>query len=377
MKKKTKSMKQRSMIYKGKIMITLFCWLSYTVTFGQSYSDNQTITRKYKVNASTTIDITNKYGKIHIVEWEKDSVQFEIELSARSSDMSRLYSMIEDIDFDFTETSHYISVKTIIGSERSGFISDLKKLARSFLSSDSQLKIDYTILIPSYVDLRIDNKYGDVYVDDIKGDLNLKVSNGDFKANNLKGNTEIDMKFCNNADVNLISNGRLTVYYSDININKADQLTINSKSSKLAIEHVDMIKMNSRSDKYHISNINFLYGETYFTDIWCYKLIDEISINTKYGDLNLEYISKDFSFINIDARYSDVNLFFERNSSYNVDINHTEKTLHFPKEISNLREQQLEEDKTRFLTYGTIGKGQAKSKVRVNAEEGVINIYHK
>ena len=62
------------------------------------------ISKSYKVNSSTTIDIFNKYGKVHVVTWDKDSVKFKVNLTIQTSNESKLTKLKQNIGFDFTGT---------------------------------------------------------------------------------------------------------------------------------------------------------------------------------------------------------------------------------------------------------------------------------
>lgn len=357
------------------ILLFLLIYFLYTCGFSaEIHTASKKIERTFKVSPATTVDITNKYGKIHIIHWSKDSARFEINVTARSDEKDKLKKLLDNVSFDFTGTQYYVTAKTIIGTNRSNFLDDLKQIRESIVSSESGVKIDYTVMLPNYVNLKIDNRYGDVYADDIKGSFNLNLTNGDFNINSISGDTKMDVKF-GNGDINTINNGHLTIAYGELEIKKAEQLDINSKSSKINIGKIHVLKIQSRRDKYYIDNIDFLYGETYFSDVWPYLLNKEISFNMKYGNLNMKSINKTFSFININSQFTDLNLYFQKGSSYEIDITHKNNMLNFPEEISNLQKQALESDSKQFLTHGTIGKSKPTAKVRIKGEGS--NIYIK
>ena len=208
--------------------------------------------------------------------------------------------MKKDVDFEFTDTRYYITANTRFGSPGGNFFSDLKSLSGSLLSSKNEVRIDYTVLVPPGLNINLSNKYGDIYIDDMKGSVSINLSNGDIKANSLLGETSISLNF-GNGIVNELSNARLNISYADIEIQKAGQLRIESKSSKIRIREVEILDAESRRDKYTISRIDNLFGESWFTDIWLYRADDEINFNPRYGALKVDSIPEDFSFININT----------------------------------------------------------------------------
>lgn len=359
------------------LILIIILILGFSTVNGQSFTDTKQIVKSFKVKTTTKIEVYNKYGKIQVIQWDKDSVKFNIMLVAKSDDAKDAQNLLNNVDFDFTNTSYYVSAKTKIGADRKGILSDIKLLKENLISNDNKVKIDYTLFVPSYVNLKLYNKYGDVYVDDIKGDFELELSNGDFKANDLTGSSEIELKFCNNVDINSMTSGRMNISYSEVNIKVAKQINLSSKSSKVVIDKIDVLKIQSRSDKYYVAKATHFFGDTYFTDITLNYLEKELSITTKYGNLNIESISKTFSFVNVNSKITDMNLFFEYGSAYQLDITHKDNIINYPKNLANLTKQTLDENEEKYLTYGTIGQNASGAKVKIEGEKSVISIFHK
>ena len=197
-------MKNRYMNYKN-ILLALLAVIWVNPFFAQMFTEEKKIVKSFKINTSTTVEVTNKYGRIQIIPWDKDSVSFEIDLFIKSDNLSRLQKVKNGIDFEFVNTKYYVLAKTNFENQYNGFISELKELSKDFTEIFSgaqyQVKINYLVMIPEYINIKVENKYGDVYTDNLKGDLTLDVSNGNFKANSLSGNNNIYLKF-GNASIN-------------------------------------------------------------------------------------------------------------------------------------------------------------------------------
>jgi hypothetical protein len=343
----------------------------------QSY--HYEVTKKYKISRSTTVDIYNKYGKIHVISWEKDSVLIRVSLNINSSEESKLKKLKNSIDFDFTGTSYYVNAKTVLGSDNRGFFTDVMDLAGKIISTDNNVTIDYLIMIPSYAHLKLENKFGDIYVDDITGSLNVTLANGDLKANRLRGKSTINL---NTGDgvINYIKDGKINIAYSTFEVKDADKLIIDSRSSNINIDHVNYIKANSRRDKFYLPSIADLYGESYFSDFNITNLSHELNFNFRYGDLTINLIDKHFSFININSEYTDLDLIFASGAVYDIDVTHSEEVvLTYPVRYARLQDKVINEDQKQMLTFGTIGYGKPTAKVQINAptRKCVINIIHK
>lgn len=343
---------------------------------GQEYSKK--IVRSFSVNNSTTVDIYNKYGKIHIVTWEQDSVMFNIDLQIKASSDSRLNKLKSKIDFDFTGTDYYVIARTKIGNSSNNIIDDLADIAGSIMPGDNRVTIDYLVMMPKHINLKIENKFGDIYIDDLNGNVNLTLSNGELKANELNGNTVVTLS-SGDAIINFVKDGNLLISYSDFQIKNAENINIESRSSRINIEQAGFVKLKSRWDKFYIPEVSDLYGESYWSEFNIYKLTHELNFNFKYGNLNIDGIQRGFSFIQINSEYTDLDLIFERGSVYDIDITHHEDvTLNYPRQLAKLQNKEIDSADKQVLTYGKIGVGTSGSKVKISApKKCTINIVHK
>lgn len=372
-------MKYRHMNYRI-LLIALLAVSWVSISSAQVFTEEKKIVKSFKTNASTTIEVSNKYGRVQIIPWDKDSVRFEVDLFIKSDNLQRLQKVKNSIDFEFINTKYYILAKTNFEDQYNGLISELKQITKDFTDffggTQYQVKINYLVMIPRYINIKVENKYGDVYTDNLKGDITIDVSNGNFKANSLTGNSNIYVKF-GNASINTINTGNFSISYAELEIKEADQLQVESKSSKITIDKINVLKTNSRRDKFYVTETNFLYGESSFTDLWVYQLNNDINFVMKYGNLNLESIAMDFGLINLDSKYAILNLFFEDGSGYSVDFNYKNTVLNYPEDISNIEFQPVPDEEKQFIGFGTIGQNQFDSKLKVIAESGNLNIYHR
>lgn len=340
----------------------------------QTYTESQNVVRTFHAGSETRLDLSNKYGTVHIIPWNKDSIKIDIDLFIKSSSASKLEKLKRNIDFELTDTKYYVIANTMFGTKGGNFFSDLKDLSGTIIPSKNDVKIDYTVHIPSSININITNKYGDIYIDDMKGSVSVNLSNGDIKANSLMGESNISLNF-GNGIINELNNARLNIAYADIEIQSAGQLNIESKSSKIRIHRVEILKTFSKRDKYSVSNINNLFGESWFSDIWINKMNEEINHNPKYGALKVDSIPDDFSFININTEFTDLNLVFNKSASFQLEIfKHINAMLRMPEEYGELEIIDQEEEAVHLK--GMVGPAHnTVSRVKISApKKCIINL---
>jgi hypothetical protein len=336
---------------------------------GQTYSENKNVVKRYKLYPNSTLDISNKYGKIEIVNWDKDSAMIEAFLKIQTSNPSRMAKLRNTIDFDFSVTNHYIVAKTVFASSGNIFINGIKNLAESIVYNGDEVKIDYIVTIPKNINLRASNKYGDVYADDLDGDIKLTIANGGLKANALTGNVNIDLSF-GDGTINRMNKGQVTLAYADFTLKESNQITLDCKSSKITIENCESLKLQSRHDKLHLGTLKSLTGQTDFSNIQIGSLSDEINLNMRFGGLSTENIHKSFSFVNINSELTDLNLIFERGATFQYDITYfKDAVIRLPKEAVKSEEKYVPGNTALKLTYGHVGSPESISKLKILASK--------
>lgn len=355
----------------------LFLWLIIVMFSGgaraQMYADH--IVKNFKISERSSVEVYNKYGKVHVRTWDKDSVRFEVDLRVQASSSDKLKKLKNQINFDFTSTNYYIVAKTDF-TKSGGIFSDFFET----IVPSNNVIINYTVYLPKNATLKVDNKFGDVYIDDFEGNLGLVLSNGNLKGNNLIGNTSIKLT-TGHGVINKIEKGKLDISYSEIELKEAGKINIDSRHSEIIINKGKNIKVHSKSDKYDIKEINKISGEGNFTKLSIEKLFEEIVFSNKYYGIAIESVSSKFSFINIESEYTDLDIVFEKGVSYNLDITHHEDAhLMYPTSFSKLETKEIDSDNRLKLTYGPVGAGATTTspKVKIVAEKKCyVNIVQK
>ena len=364
------------MNYRKIIYSMLIAWFSLSYITGQEFTNQ--VVRAYKISNATSVDVYNKYGKIHVISWEKDSVKFIIDIKIRNKDAEKLNKIKNNISFEFIPTVYYVTARTQIGNGTEDAFKNIVDIAGSMFSSQNQIQIDYTIMVPTYTSLKLENKFGDVYLDDRHGNLNLTLSYGDFKANSLNGNCSIKLS-SGDAEINSLNDGQVTISYSNLHIIKAQKLSLESRSSNVNIDEINDLTLRSRRDKLILPNVRILNGDSYFSEFSLLGLQQELDYIFRYGSLTIDNISKGFSAITINSEYTDLRLSFVKGSSYNIEItHHQDALLSYPRSLGTLNEKIQNAAEKQKITYGRLGIGQSDSRVTISApKKCIISIIQK
>lgn len=351
----------------------IMCWLTPLVGLAQ-FTETKEMTKEFKITPETRVELSNKYGKIDIKTWEKDSVVIEIKIRIEEKKLSKLEEAIKSIDFDITNSQHFLIVKTDVERNKSSIGKEIKKFKETLLKSDGNIQVDYTVWMPSANQLRVENKFGDVYIGDYMGEVEINLSNGNLKAHDLEGNVDLILNFAD-VTINKVENARLDCNYSDVYIKEAGSIRSNSKSSEFEFQTLRDLNADSRRDKFRIREAEMLEARSSFSNFRITALKDRLKIRADYGNIEIEETVSDFSDVTLDTKSTDVYVYFESDSKFNFDITHIKAEVDYCREMEIVDEESTGENDKQIRQTGYFGASSDISvKLHINANSGSINI---
>jgi hypothetical protein len=356
----------KKMVMRSKIWLALTVLTLAGTLRAQTPEYIHQVVRSFHVTNEVTLDVANKYGKIQVTRWNSDSVKFIIDLRIRTKDAGKMQKFKQSIDFEFTASQYFLIARTKIGDNASDVFQDIKDIAGTYLSSSNAVTINYTVMVPGYVALKIDNKFGNVYLDDADQNFNLNLSYGDFSCNRITGKSEIRIT-SGNAEIGYIREGVLFLSYGNLHLHDAGKLTADPRSSVVTIDKAAELRINSRRDRLYLNELGSFSGDSYFSTISGGTLHNQMNFVSRYGVIMIDDIRKTFSDLNLSAEFTKVTLAFEKAASYNLELSHHQEVVFiYPKNIASLKTKVTNVEEKQFLTTGVIGSEPAFSNVVLN-----------
>lgn len=343
------------------------------MAFSQVFERSRHESKTYGVSKETTLEVYNKYGNIQLFIWDEDSVKINLNMQIKASKEAKVDKIFEYIDFEFSDSKYYVIARTRL-NQQGAFWAEVTDLANTFFSSGTKVQIDYAIYLPQYMNIKLENKFGNIYSTDHTGKTSVILSNGDFKANNLKGTADLNISF-GNASINYIDSGKLNLNYSELELGSAVSLNVESKSSTLNISKIGTLDLNSRRDKYYIGDVTSIAGDASFSYLTFKNFMSDLNLKSDYGEIKLEAINPEFRLIEINSNYSDILLKLPVNASFGVNVSHTGSTvITSPENYSGLNTETIDKKTDQFQTKGITGNSiMKKGKVNIKIVSGKIS----
>lgn len=337
---------------------TIVALLIVGTAFGQSdFERRKYINKSYPVTRNTRVEISNKYGSVHLNTWEKDSIKVRVTMTARANKIQNADKQINRVRFDMDASEGFVVLKTLYGDqgELSSIINEIDRLGTKLINNFQKITIDYDVYLPAYVNLSLENKYGDVYLPDLEGDLMLTLSYGDLRARKIKSGKDIVLKYVNKAIIDKIEEGELNLRYSEVLLDKAGDLTIDSRSSEISIESVNKLSLESAHDEIEIEEAAEVEGQLDFTKCRIDMLTESIDLKSKYSDVVIKQVMPTCQFMVLRGDYSDFNLGFDMKTgvrfAFSLELSKSDVVL--PSEGVNISSNSGTESARRMT--GTFG----------------------
>lgn len=335
----------------------------------------KTITKGYQVKVGSKLELHNKYGEVIIDTWSKDSIAIIITITAFGKNDESAERLMKRTDIQFNSVVNGVMVSTQLDKSNGGlrnFWNELNGYSQTIISKD-QLTIDYHVYLPEYLNLELNNKYGDVYVGARSATTRLDISNGNLKAEDLKGDVYLNLRFCD-ADISSVQQADISLKSAELNLETADNLKLQSSSSTIHLSSVDQLRLVSRTDKISITKIGSLEGRSSFSKIRLKNLEHGLDLETNYGTLTLEEVYSDFSEVLVRGKSTDMNLTFEHMAYFNTRIVAKEGKYDLPKD-HGLKQVYTDGTEKFILSTGQLGVYKSgPGEVNIDAQGGKVRV---
>lgn len=344
-----------------------------SLTANAQFSETREFVRRFKIQPETRIDITNKYGRIELNTWKKDSVVIKFRMEINEKKQDKLKKTLDNLNFDISNSQHYLIVKTQVDKYRSQVESELLKFKETILQTNGSIRIDLVVWLPDNRELRLENKFGDIIMGDYQGETQINLSNGKLNAGDLPKHASLNLSFAD-ANINNLPNASIISNYSDINLKNAGTIRLETKSSTIEIQNSDNLIIDSRRDKYRIRLAGKIEAAGNFSNFMVNELKEKANFKMSFGNLDIEKILSSFNNIYIESRSTDVNLYFDPEAKFNFEITETKTDLNLGRELKVEDKEVLDSKAGKIRHTGYFGKKMKDDQLIINAVGGETNV---
>ncbi|MFZ4522545.1 MAG: hypothetical protein ACOYNC_12625 [Bacteroidales bacterium] len=317
------------------------------------------IKKEFPVNPDALLTIDNRFGKIHCTNWDKNSVAIDVTITVTAADQEEADKKFKRISVDFSDSPSGIQAKTNLDEVKN--------------SGRGKFAIDYMVSMPVSINIDLTNKFGDIFINEIQGKARINLGYGNLEARKL-GNSDnlLDIKF-SKARVNWIKGAVLSLKYSQMTLDYAGSLRLDSKFSDLDAEKIIALYVVFEGGKLNMENSSAVDSKSKFSDIEIQRIEKSLSLDIQYGSCDVHEMPADFTSVNIRNKYGNVSIGLSEQAKYSLEADLKFCDLDFPEEKAKFSYRSTTPTEKSYK--GIIGASDAPtSKVVVKSEFGNINL---
>lgn len=282
--------------------------------FSGKHTKEKTINKEYNVNADAGLKVSNSYGNIDIVTWNENRTVIEVVIRTNGNDEEKVQQRLDEITVDFTANSSLVTAKTIFKN---------KKKSWSWWGNNGKkvsVEVNYTIKIPITNSVDLNNNYGAISLNKLKGNAKINCDYGQIIIGELLANNNyLNFDYTTNSTIEYMKSGKINADYSGFTIDKAERLEINADYTISEILEVTQLNYNCDYGKVIIGSVNSVIGSGDYVNNRIGTVSGELDLNTDYGSIKVTHLSPSFKNANINGSYTNIKLGFD--SGLNFDFN--------------------------------------------------------
>ena len=317
------------------------------------------IKKEFAVNTDAILTINNRFGKIQCTNWDKNLLSVEATMTVTASDQEEADKLFKHIAVDFTDSP--TAVKAITNIQEAGGAGKRK------------FSIDYIVNMPVSINLDLTNKFGDIFVNETQGRTRISLGYGNLEAKKLDNSDNVlDIKF-GKARVNWIKGAVVSLKYSDMHLDYAGSLRLDSKYSNLDAEKIVALNVVFEGGRLNMENSSAVDSKSKFSDIDIQRIDQSLNLDIQYGSCRVHEMPADFTSINVRNKYGNVTIALAEQAKYNLDAELKFCNLDFPADKAKFSLRST--SPTENIYKATIGGSETPvARVNVRSEFGNVKL---
>jgi hypothetical protein len=340
-------------------LLTLFLFSAFLVNARNQDEKKKYIEKSYKVSASTSLKIDNKFGDVEINTWEKSEFSIKVEIIGKGRTEERAQRILDEIRIDIKESSSEIYFETESN--------DIKT------KNEEGFEVNYTVYMPEKNSLAVKNSFGDVSMGNRAGNLDLTVAYGSMKVGDVAGDTYVKLSF-GNGGIGNVANGEFIVKYSNFEIESGKRLDITQGFSDVEIDNVEDLKIESKYGKVEIKKAHKVDAEAHFSGFEIEELTGSLELECSYlGDFRIERLAKTFTLVDIDGKFGTYEIGLAPGVNADIDASFSFADLKVSSDVDATFNYRVKES-NRATYRGKIGKGDPAKKIKIDSGYGNLRL---
>ncbi|WP_026475395.1 DUF4097 family beta strand repeat-containing protein [Alkaliflexus imshenetskii] len=295
-----------------KHLLTVGLFFLSVMATGQEQEQERDLTRFHKSQndafASDNIKqltISNRHGQIFFTGWNRDSVLINVSIWTEAPFQSLASDVHDQIAIASQRTSQGLSYQTVF--------------RENFFSSYS-FGIDYHIYAPHHLLLDLKNRFGDIHLDHLSGDIKINMEYGNLIIVNQPDKIkQANISLLNgNLTAENIQSAKITHHNGQLRLNEVDHLELNSDFSEIGIRKVREMNVDAKTGKIQIGEAHIVNLNSTHSTVAIQTLTGRGFFEMTHGALNIRSIVRGLDELTVSSDNAPLHIELDKNVPYTL-----------------------------------------------------------
>lgn len=275
------------------------------------FTEEKNYQHEVSVNRNALVEIANKFGDVNITAWNQNKVTIDVKISVNGDDKELVLKKLKSISVNFNGDAQHVKAETLFNNVKNRWVKG-KKL---------NFSITYVVKVPKSNSVKIENKYGNIFLDELDGNAMISSSYGDLSLESLNSSDNvIKMNYSGGSEIKYINGGKINGNYNTYTIGEANNLVINTGYTKTSIGKANSIVYDGNYGELNMEEVGVLTVDANYLGLKLKKLLTELHFDGNYGLVRIDEIEKTVKKIDVDSNYSKVLLKYADGANFNFDV---------------------------------------------------------
>ena len=347
------------------LMIPALIFASSNNDWNGKHTKEKTIKKEYSVSKNATLKVNNSYGNVNMSTYEGSTVSIEVRIKTNGNDEEKVQEKLDDISVEFNGTASLVSAKTLFSKSKSNSWWNWGK------NNNVNMEINYIIKLPITNNVDLNNDYGNINLDRLKGRADIRCDYGKITTKELMAEANsFNFDYSNNCYFEYIGSGSINADYSSYTVGKTKNLDINADYTKSEVEVAENIEYNCDYGSVKINNVNNVNGNGDYLTLRVGNVYKNVSLKADYGSIKIENMTANAGNIDIDSNYNGITIGYDTGYNFSFDIDLEYASLRDSDDFEFSKKRIESTDKYYQGYYGNANGG---NNVRIRSDYGSVS----
>lgn len=302
-------MKRRIQFLIVMFMVMPLVSMAHPIKGKWDYEKSKTIKKQYDVSADAMLRIENKYGNVDVISWDQNRIEIEVVITVSGNNESKVIDRLSKIDVNFEASRSEVSAKTMIENGSRGWYNSASKM---------NYQIDYKVKVPVTNSVDLNNDYGTITLNEIKGKAEINCDYGKILIGSLyHEDNSINIDYTSDSQIELMNGGSINADYSKFRIEKAKKIKLNADYTESNFVSIEDLNFSCDYGQLVAEDANNIDGQGDYLTIRLGTIYKNLNIEADYGGVKVDRLMKGFENVRVHADYASIKIGMDNDISFN------------------------------------------------------------